>query len=154
MGGVAARYGLDRLALGNVYFGDRSQEIGLAELLVSPDSRLVGKTVVDARLRSTTDLVAIGIRRGSDAVDAPVTGVALRPGDTVLVIGPWRAIARLPQGPDRLILLNTPVEMEDVAPTPPSSCCSPSRSWPPASSPMSSRPFLGASRSACSAAST
>lgn len=113
---VASRFGLDQLALGDTYFGDRSQEIGLAELLVSPDSRIVGKTVVDARLRSVTDLVAIGIRRGRQAVDAPVTDVVLQAGDTILVIGPWRAIARLPQGSERLILLTTPIEMGDVAP--------------------------------------
>ncbi|TYR35481.1 TRAP transporter large permease subunit [Mesorhizobium microcysteis] len=113
---VAARYGLDRLALGNIYFGDRSQEIGLAELLVSPDSRLVGKTVVDARLRSATDLVAIGIRRGREAIGGPLTEVVFHAGDPILVIGPWRAITRVPQGPERLILLNTPVEIEDVAP--------------------------------------
>ena len=113
---VADRYGLDRLALGHTYFGNRSQEIGLAELLVSPDSRLIGKTVVGGRLRSMTDLVAIGIRRGREAVDAPVTDVVLQTGDTILVIGPWRAISRVPQGAERLILLNTPIEMEDVAP--------------------------------------
>ncbi|SHI97709.1 Di-and tricarboxylate transporter [Aureimonas altamirensis DSM 21988] len=113
---VADRYGLDRLALGNTYFGDRSQEIGLAELLVSPDSRLIGKTIVDGRLRSMTDLVAVGIRRGQEAVDAPVTDIILQTGDTILVIGPWRAISRVPQGAEQLILLNTPIEMEDVAP--------------------------------------
>ena len=113
---VADRYDLDRVALGNAYFGDRSQEIGMAELLVSPDSRLVGKTIVDARLRSVTDLAAIGIRRGREAIDAPVTDIVLQTGDTLLVIGPWRAIARLPQGSERLIVLNTPIEIDDVAP--------------------------------------
>ncbi|MBV2185443.1 MAG: SLC13 family permease [Rhizobium sp.] len=113
---LANRYGLDQLALGNTYFGDRSQEIGMAELLVSPDSRLVGKTVVDGRLRSLTDLAAIGIRRGREAIDAPVIDVVLQAGDTILVIGPWRAIARVPQGAEQLILLNAPIEMEDVAP--------------------------------------
>lgn len=116
MDALAERYGLARLALGNAYFGDRSQEIGMAELLVSPDSSLVGKTVVDGRFRSLTDLVALGIRRGREAIDTPVTDVVLQTGDTILVIGPWRAIARVPQRAERLILLNAPIEMEDVAP--------------------------------------
>lgn len=88
----------------------------MAELLVSPDSSLVGKTVVDGRFRSLTDLVALGIRRGREAIDTPVTDVVLQTGDTILVIGPWRAIARVPQRAERLILLNAPIEMEDVAP--------------------------------------
>jgi di/tricarboxylate transporter len=113
---VAERYGLDRIALGSAYFGDRSQEIGMAELLVPPDSRLVGKTIVDARLRTVTDLAVIGIRRGRAAIDAPLSNVTFQAGDTLLAIGPWRAITRLPQGPERLIVLNTPMEIEDVAP--------------------------------------
>ncbi|MBL0935429.1 MAG: SLC13 family permease [Rhizobiaceae bacterium] len=113
---LASRYGLQRLALGNAYFSDRAEEIGMAELLVAPDSRVVGKTVVEARLRSVTDLAVIGIRRGREAIDAPVTEVALQGGDTLLVIGPWRAITRLPGGAERLIVLNAPIEMDDVAP--------------------------------------
>jgi di/tricarboxylate transporter len=116
MAGLADRYGLERLPLGNGYFTDRSQEIGMAELLVSPDSPLVGKTVVEGRLRSVSDLAAIGIRRGRHAVDTPVTETVLQTGDTLLVIGPWRAIARQPQGLEGLIVLNTPVEIDDVAP--------------------------------------
>ena len=116
MAGLADRYCLDRLSLGGGYFTDRSQEIGMAELLVSPDSPLVGKTVVEGRLRSETDLAAIGIRRGRQAVETPVTETVLQTGDTLLVIGPWRAIARQPQGAEGLIVLNTPAEIDDVAP--------------------------------------
>lgn len=116
MVGLAERFGLRPLPLAGDYFADRSQEIGMAEVLVGPDSRLEDKTLVDARFRSQHDLAVIGLRRGRRAVEGPVTEVKLRPGDTMLVIGPWRSIDRLPQSPDRLILLGMPAEHADVAP--------------------------------------
>jgi di/tricarboxylate transporter len=50
------------LPLEDGYFTDRTQEIGMAELLVPPGSRLVGATLVEARLRTTHDLAAIGLK--------------------------------------------------------------------------------------------
>ena len=87
----------------------------MAEVLVSPYSRLAGRTVVEARFRSLHDLAVIGIRRAGEALDDPVAEAKLRAGDTLLVIGPWPAIERLPEAADRLILLDTPVERDDVA---------------------------------------
>ena len=113
---TADRLGLRPLELACDYFSDRNQEIGMAEVLVSPDSRLIGKTVVEAAFRTLHDLAVVGIRRGREALGDPTAEVRLDAGDTMLVVGPWRAIERLPKAADRLILLNRPVESDDVAP--------------------------------------
>ncbi|MBT2133073.1 anion permease [Croceibacterium sp. LX-88] len=109
-------YKFHRLPLAAPYFGDRSQEIGMAEVLLSPDSDLVGKTVVTSGFRTEHDLSVVGIRRAREVLDGLVADVVLRAGDTLLVIGPWRAIDYLPVHSDDLIVLNTPVEVEDVVP--------------------------------------
>lgn len=111
---LARRYGLVRLELDGAYFRDRSQEIGLAEALVTPNSRLAGKTLVESRFRSRHDLAVIGIRRGRRSVEGPVAETPVQPGDTLLIIGPWRAIRRLPESADRLVLLDLPAEMDDL----------------------------------------
>jgi len=98
------------------YFGDRSQELGMAEVLLSPDSALVGKTVVDSDFRSQHDLSVVGVRRAGEVLKGLVAEIRFHAGDILLVVGPWRAIDRLPQGPGRLIVLNKPVEVEDVVP--------------------------------------
>ena len=116
IGKVARSFRLHPMELAANYFGDRSQEIGMAEVLLSPDSRLVGKTVAEADVRSLHDVTVVGVRRERKALEEPVTEVRFRAGDILLVIGPWRAIERLPRSPDRLILLNLPVESDDVAP--------------------------------------
>ena len=116
IGKVTRSFRLHPMELAANYFGDRSQEIGMAEVLLSPDSRLVGKTVAEADVRSLHDVTVVGVRRERKALEEPVTEVRFRAGDILLVIGPWRAIERLPRSPDRLILLNLPVESDDVAP--------------------------------------
>src|SRR5690606_700741 len=45
-------YGLEKLPLRGAYFTDHSQEIGMAEMLLPADSKLIGKSVADADLRS------------------------------------------------------------------------------------------------------
>lgn len=116
VGKFGENYGLRSLPLAAGYFSDRKQEIGMAEVLVPPQSALVGKTVVTARFRSRHDLAVIGIKRGRNPLDGPVAEIPLEGGDTMLVVGPWRAIRQLAQASDRLILLDTPLELDDVAP--------------------------------------
>ncbi|MGQ2908795.1 MAG: SLC13 family permease [Aliihoeflea sp.] len=116
LGKFGERYGLRPLPLVAGYFSDRTQEIGMTEVLVPPQSALVGKTVVAARFRSRHDFAVIGIKRGLNPLEGPVAEIPLHAGDTMLVVGPWRAIRRLAQGSDRLVLLDTPMELDDVAP--------------------------------------
>lgn len=109
-------YGLLPLPLTGEYFADRSQEIGMAEVMVGADSTLVGKTVVEADVRDCFGLSVIGLRRGQ----APVTGrprdERLQIGDTLLVSGPWKSIERLRDDATDLLLLNLPAEVAEVLP--------------------------------------
>jgi K+/H+ antiporter YhaU regulatory subunit KhtT len=50
------------------YFVDRSQEIGAAEVILPAESRLIGRTVLEARVRSEYGLTVIGLRHGSKVV--------------------------------------------------------------------------------------
>jgi di/tricarboxylate transporter len=49
---LCQRHGLEELPLAGAFFGDRTQELGLAEVMVTADSSLVGRSVVAAELRS------------------------------------------------------------------------------------------------------
>src|SRR5690606_34658671 len=81
--------GLDALPLSGRYFNDRSQEIGMAELMVPADSRLIGRTVVELGFRSQFDLNVIGMKRGTEPVTGSLLDEKLALGDTLLVVGPW-----------------------------------------------------------------
>jgi di/tricarboxylate transporter len=116
---IPRQYALEVLPLTGAYFGDRSQEIGMAEVMVAADSSLVGKTVVEARFRTRFGLSVIGLRHGSVAHAGPLLAERLRIGDTLLVVGPWKAIERLgTTESDDLLILNVPAEIAEVLPAP------------------------------------
>jgi len=115
---VADQAGLGRLPLTGNYFTDHSQAIGMAELMIPATSRLIGKTVVKARFRSAYGVAVLGLKRGQSAHAGSVLDETLKLGDTLLVVGPWRAIRALSAYPRDLIVLNMPVESDDVLPAP------------------------------------
>ncbi|MGZ8310845.1 MAG: SLC13 family permease [Allosphingosinicella sp.] len=100
------------------YLSDRAQEIGMAEMIVPPGSRLVGKTVIQSRLRSDYDLTVLGLKHGRTVHTGRLTDETLREGDTLLVVGPWRAIEHHRSDFRDLIAFNLPKEFDDVVPVP------------------------------------
>jgi len=107
---------LEELPLTGVYFSDRSQEIGMAEVMVAADSSLVGKTVIEAGFRSRFHLTLVGLRRGQKAMGGGHLSESLKVGDTLLLIGPWKEISRLQSDRSDLVLLNLPTERSEVLP--------------------------------------
>src|SRR5262249_38542350 len=88
-------YALEPLPLPGTYFTDRSQEIGMAEVIVPANSELVGRTVAEARLRDRIGLTVVGLRRGRAAHGRGLQNETLKVGDTLVLIGPWKAIEGL-----------------------------------------------------------
>ncbi|MBZ4416538.1 SLC13 family permease [Myxococcus sp. RHSTA-1-4] len=113
---VSQRLHLQRLPLTGTYFSDQSQELGMVEVMLPATSKLIGKTVVRSRFRSEYELHVIGLRRGTTPLKKSLLDEALKLGDTLLLIGPWKAIHRLRAHPKELIILNLPVEMDEVVP--------------------------------------
>ena len=113
---IRQRYGLEELPLSGDYFTDRSQEIGMAEVMLGANSDLVGKTVTESRFRTEHQLTMIGLRRGSTAQEGNLLEEKLKVGDTLLVIGAWKHIRQLQTNASRLVVLNLPAEMDEVLP--------------------------------------
>ena len=89
------KYAFEELPLSGDYFTDRSQEIGMAEVMLGSNSDLAGKTVVEAQLRTRSGLTVIGRRHGSVASEGSLLNQKLDIGDTLLVIGTWKDIRQL-----------------------------------------------------------
>ncbi len=115
---LCQQFKLQQLPLNGSYFADYSQEIGMAELLIPATSKLLGKTVVESRFRSDFDLTVIGMKQGLTAQEGSILNKTLKTGDTLLAIGPWRAIRKLRGNKNDLIVLNLPAELDDVIPAP------------------------------------
>jgi di/tricarboxylate transporter len=115
---ICRRLALQRLPLSGSYFTDLAQDIGMAELMVPPGSDLVGSSLVKARFRSQRDLAVIGLKRGAKALEGGIVDEPLKVGDTLLVVGPWRAIRRVQTDSANLIALTMPAELDDVVEVP------------------------------------
>ena len=115
---VRHRFDLERLPMTGSYFLDRSQELGMIEVMIPAASKLVGQSVVSARFRSEFDLTVIGLRRGGVPRAGSIRNEMLKVGDTLLLIGPWRAIRRLGSHWNTVIALSLPADLDDVVPAP------------------------------------
>ncbi|MDM0024476.1 SLC13 family permease [Variovorax saccharolyticus] len=113
--GLSHRLALERLPLAGAYFSEHAQHIGMAEVLLPPGSSLIGKTVVEARLRAHHDVSVIGLKHGRTAEQGDILDEPLKAGDTLLVVGLWQAIRRLRSDMD-LIIFNLPAEFDEVSP--------------------------------------
>ncbi|CEP66168.1 Transcription regulator HTH, GntR [Moorella glycerini] len=67
------------------------------EVLVSPDSPLVGKSVQEAQLRTVTGVTVTAVRRRGRWYASPGTELRLNAGDLLLVVGNQKAVDRLRQ---------------------------------------------------------
>jgi di/tricarboxylate transporter len=115
---MAEKYGVEKINLsgGKGYLTSLSQELGMIEAIIPAESGLIGKTVKDARLRSDSGLTVIGLWRGDHAILEDFLEKQLKVGDTILIAGFWEDIKRIGQETDELVLLNLPVEFEEVLP--------------------------------------
>ncbi|AIR91287.1 SLC13 family permease [Pseudomonas cremoricolorata] len=107
---------LEPLRFKAAYFIDQSQELGMAEVSLPPGSALIGQTVLATALRSRYGLNVVGLRREQSAIDEQLLETPLRMGDTLLMVGPWKAIRQLQTLPHDFLVLSLPAEIDQVAP--------------------------------------
>lgn len=91
------------------------QELGMAVVLIHPESRLIGKTLRSAEFRTQHGVHVLGLRR-SHALVVDFTQTRLRAADSLLVAGPWAQIRQLQASTRDFVVLAVPTEIEEVAP--------------------------------------
>lgn len=70
----------------------QSAKIRLAEVLITPGSRLLDRTLREARFRQNSDLVVLAIHRLEDTVSQKIGNLKLKVGDVLLVQGTQETI--------------------------------------------------------------
>jgi len=110
------QYALEPMPLTGEYFTDHSQQIGMAEVILPANSELIGSTIVRSQFRDQFGLSVIGLRRGSKAFDHDIQNEVLKIGDTLLLVGPWKALENPRSNGKDLVVLNMPAEKDDVLP--------------------------------------
>ncbi|WP_077928578.1 SLC13 family permease [Wohlfahrtiimonas populi] len=104
------------LPLLSSYFNEHSREIGMVEVTIHPDSKLIDKTVLENAFRSNYNLNVIGMKRKGEILESELLKERLKQGDTLLVIGMWKDIRQLQTMKDDFVVLTIPAEIDEVAP--------------------------------------
>jgi di/tricarboxylate transporter len=110
------RLALEALPLTGTYFADRSQDIGMSELMLPANSALAGRSVLESEFRTRYGLVVVGLRRGQIVFGHGLRDEVLKIGDILLVVGFWKDIERLQADTADLVVLHLPAERKDVLP--------------------------------------
>lgn len=98
------------------YFSDLSRELGLAEVLIPPDSTLIGKSILELRMRSQRGINVMGLRRHGHPLVEDLLHEKLKMGDTLLIAGTWKSIRLLHTQAHDFLVLTLPAEMDEAAP--------------------------------------
>lgn len=77
---------------------------GIAELVIPPDSSLVGKTVRELYLRKTYGLSLLSIYRGDSAITSALQDVPFAAGDTLVCHTRWEDLGRLEKNRDFVVV--------------------------------------------------
>ncbi len=96
--------------------GDSSLEfydVGLAEIVVMPDSRLEGLRIRNSGLRKAHHINVIGIRRGNSYITDQIADTKMHCGDVLLVQGRWDDIQSLNSEADNWVVIGRPEHAAD-----------------------------------------
>ena len=87
----------------------RIREIGIAEVLVLPESKLVNKYVRESNFRNNYSLNILGIGRKNEYI-LTIKDVKVNAGDVLLVQGTWDNIGLLSQEQNEWVVMGHPME--------------------------------------------
>ncbi|MBX3001841.1 MAG: SLC13 family permease [Caldilineaceae bacterium] len=91
-----------------------SKEIGLAEIMPTPDSQIIGHTLQELHFRTVYGVTALGIRRMGRLLNQDPAKTKIRFGDSLLVQGCWECIDNLGKERRNLVVVGLPKEMAEA----------------------------------------
>ncbi len=93
-----------------------NNEVGVAEILLPPRSRLIGKTLVSARFGSLYQLTVLAINRPGAEGSLSLKETKLQFGDTLFVQGPWKNIRALTDQRRDFVVVGQPEALKGTPP--------------------------------------
>ncbi len=96
--------------------GAAADGLGFAEVVIAPDSPLVGRTLAQADLPGTCGLRPLAMMRRGERIPLAEEDPRLRLGDVLLLTGDWERIRALVAGSDDFVALRLPREFDPDPP--------------------------------------
>lgn len=92
-----------------------SKQLGIAEVLLTPHSKLINETLRTINFREKYNLNILGINRQGEYVDKDMSKQRLRFGDALLVQGSWESIELLSRETGNVVVIGQPKEHASMA---------------------------------------
>jgi len=90
-------------------------QAGIGEVVIPPSSHLIGKSLMDIRMRKTYGLNVMAVHRGAETIRQGLRNLVLQSGDTFVVHTTWKDLTALEQ--DRnFIVVTTDYPHEEMRP--------------------------------------
>jgi di/tricarboxylate transporter len=97
--------------------GEALQEIGVAEIMLTPESTLIGTSLTELDFRSRYRVTVLAIRHRGEALTTDFADRALDFGDTLLVTGGWANLLWLGRdNHENFVMLTLPAEYAELRP--------------------------------------
>lgn len=90
--------------------------VGIAEVMLNPDSSLIGKTLKETGFQALFHSLVLGVRRKGETLTENIADLPLAFGDVLLVCGAWTDILLLGQHRDKYLLLTLPRDYKEFIP--------------------------------------
>lgn len=92
-----------------------SKQLGIAEVLLTPHSKLINETLRTINFREKYNLNIVGINRQGEYVVKDMSKQKLRFGDALLVQGSWESIELLSRETENVVVIGQPKEHASMA---------------------------------------
>ena len=86
-----------------------NQEVGLSQMIITPNSAFVGKTIPLGMFLEQAGIQLVGISRDNTALKD--THITVRPGDAFIIRGSWEAIENLQKAYEHVVISGSPEAM-------------------------------------------
>ena len=95
---------------------DVVREMGIAKVMLAPNSDLLGKTLREAAFQTRHQVEVLAVLHDRKPLEGDLRDETMHFGDILLVSGRWQAIRNLQADKKDFVVLSLPLEIEDVAP--------------------------------------
>ena len=86
-----------------------NQEVGLSQMIITPNSAFVGKTIPLGMFLEQAGIQLVGISRNNSPLKD--THITVRPGDAFIIRGSWEAIENLQKAYEHVVISGSPEAM-------------------------------------------
>ena len=107
------------------YFADdfNNDNSGFAEVIVPPNSELVGKCIREYQFRKQFAVQPVILFHNGNRIEGDFSDIEIAPGDSIIIYGRWREIANLKGTKDFVVLTNIKDNNKDTSKTLPAIAC-------------------------------